>query len=260
MFDQGKPSSPGGFLTRSRLSPPFLPGEEREALEAAALPIRACGAHLDLVREGDTVEQIYVVIEGWACRYKTARDGSRQIVALIVPGDVANLDCLIMQRPDFGVRSLTPIRVAALPSNRVLALAERNAATGKMLLHLALAENAIVSQWAFCLGRKPAQQRLAHLLCELAERHAGNKAGAVTFYLPLTQEQLADVLGLTAVHVNRTMQQLRGERLIVTTGRTITIPDIERLRDRAEFDAAYLHIEAPLAGTGSHRSNSRCAV
>ena len=254
MLDQATYSSPASFLTRTRLSPSFLTNEERQALEAAALPIRACGAQTDLVREGDAVDHIYVVVEGWACRYKTARDGSRQIVALIVPGDVANLDCLMMHRPDFGVRSLTPIRVAALPCSRVLALAERNAATGRMLLQLAVAENAILSQWAFCLGRKPAQQRLAHLLCELAERHAGEETGAASFYLPLTQEQLADVLGLTAVHVNRTMQQLRAERLIVTTGRTIAIPDIERLRDRAEFDAAYLHIEAPVGGMGAHRS------
>lgn len=229
-------------LTGTRFLSAFQAGEEREALEAAALPVRTLRPNTDLLREGDATDQLHILVEGWGCRYKTTRDGSRQIVALVVPGDMANLDSLLFGRPDFGVRILTAAKTVAIPCDAALALAERHAGIGRAFTRLALGENAVLSQWALCLGRKSAQQRLAHLFCELGRRLTGeNASDDVSFDLPLTQEQLADTLGLTSVHVNRTLQQLRGEGLVETANRTITLPDVPRLRDVAEFDPAYLH-------------------
>lgn len=229
-------------LTHSRFLAAFQSPDERMALEAVSLPPRTLPANTDLVREGDATDRLYVLTEGWACRYKTARDGSRQIVALLVPGDVANLDTLMFGRPDFGVRVLTAAKVVALPCEDVLALAGHHAGIGSVLARLSMIENAILSQWALCLGRMSAQKRLAHLLCELGERlHPDQAADGMRFDLPLTQEQLADALGLTSVHVNRTLQQLRGDALVETGSRTIGFPDVSRLRNVAEFDAAYLH-------------------
>lgn len=229
--------------------------ESRRALETTAPPARSTAAHADLVREGDQAEQIYILLEGWAGRYRTTRDGRRQIVGLALPGDVANLDALAFARPGFGVRMLTPGLVTSVPRHAARSLAAADVNIANAFTRLALMENAIQSQWAVGLGRKSAEQRLAHLLCELAVRITGNSSNdAVSFELPLTQEQLADVLGLTSVHVNRMLKQLRGEGLVEMAARRVRLRDVPRLRELAEFNPAYLHLEA--GGAEPHRSLS----
>jgi CRP-like cAMP-binding protein len=237
-------SASGGLLAGTRLVSALLSAGERHAIEAAALPPRTIAANRDLVREGETTDQIHILTEGWACRFKTTFDGSRQIVALLVPGDVVNLDALMFRRPHYGVRSLTPATVVSIASGNLLELADGHAGIARALTRLALIENAILGQWALCLGRHSAHKRLAHLFCELAVRLGGDEPVATAFDMPLTQEQLADALGLTPVHVNRTIKQLRHEGLVETSSRAVGLPDVRRLRDEAEFDPAYLHIEA----------------
>lgn len=220
---------------------PFLSSEERHALESVTLPVRSIAAGKDVLRERPLASHIAILIEGWACRYKTTRDGHRQIVALLIPGDAANLDSLMFTRLDYAVRTLTAAKVLAIPRDRFLALAEQHSGIAKTLAWLVMRENAILSQWALCLGRLSARQRLAHLLCEVAVRLGHTDEPESRFELPLTQDQIADVLGLTAVHVNRTVQQLRAEGLIGTKGRVMTIVDMDALRHAAEFDLGYLH-------------------
>lgn len=219
---------------------PFLSTEDRLALERVALPARSVAAGKDLLRESERAAHIEVLIDGWACRYKMTRDCHRQIVALLTPGEAANLDALLFTRLHYAVRTLTPTKVLTLPRDRVLALAEQHSGIAKTLGWLALNENAILSQWALCLGRLSARQRLAHLLCEMSARLGDLDDGESRFELPLTQEQIADVLGLTSVHVNRTVQQLRAESLIETKGRTVMIADMDALRQIAGVDPAYL--------------------
>ncbi|MFT6571301.1 MAG: CRP-like cAMP-binding protein [Sphingomonas echinoides] len=222
----------------------FLSREERQALESAALPSRSVRAGQDLVREGEPADRLYLIMEGWACRYQTTRDGMRQISAMLVPGDTANVDSLTFDSPGYGVRALTEIKVLAIPCDRALALTTQHAGVARTFLFLALTDNAILSQWALCMGRLSARQRLAHLLCELSARLDPEEGNESSFELPVTQEQLADALGLTSVHVNRTMQQLRTEGLITTGNRAITIPDVVRLRSAGGFDPGYLHIRS----------------
>lgn len=239
---QSAPSArvrPSVSLERTQFA--ALPDEERRELESAAMPAYDVRSNTDVLREGDTTDQLYVMVEGWACRYKTMRDGSRQIIGLMVPGDVANLDALLFGRPGYGVRVFGAARVVAIPCDGVLALAERHGRIAKLLMRMALVENGILGQWALCLGRQSAQQRLAHLLCELDIRLADAEDGAGGFVLPLTQEQLADTLGLTPVHVNRTIQQLRALGMVVISNRTVTLPDLPALRNMAEFTPGYLH-------------------
>jgi CRP-like cAMP-binding protein len=243
---QDKRSPAYGIATRSSLAGTrlaCLSGEERRTLEAAASPVRPFRAGTDLIREGGLTNRLYIVARGWAYRFKTTRGGSRQIVALLVPGDIANLDSLMLDRPDYGVRALTAAELVAIPRERALALAGEHAGIAKALARLAMVENANLSQWALCLGRHSAQQRIAHLLCELSARVTGSSEDPSSFELPMTQEQIADTVGLTPVHVNRTMQQLRSDGLIVTAGRSIMFPDAARLREVGEFDSAYLHID-----------------
>lgn len=231
-------------LAGTRLWAPFLSRQEHAALESVASSTRALPANTDLLREGARTESLYVVLKGWACRYNMTRQGGRHLPALLLAGDVANLDSLAFDRLDYGVRTFTPAIVAVLPRERMLALAAEYAGIAQLLIRLSLVENAMLSRWALSLGRRSAKERLAHLLCELSLRLGGESGNASSFVLPLTQEHIADALGLTYVHVNRTMQLLRGEGVIETQNRTVTVPDLAALRHLGGFDPQYLHIDA----------------
>lgn len=221
----------------------FLSNMERRALEDAMFGSKTVRAGVDLVQEGQSTDWLIVIVRGWACRIKTTREGDRQVVALLVPGDVANLDSLLLETPNYGVRSLTEVTTVSLRRGQALALAAEHPGIARTFTWLAMVENAILSQWALCLGRLSATQRLAHLFCELSIRtgdQPGNNGG---FEVPMTQETLGDVLGLTAVHINRTMQRLRADGLIVTNGRSFTIPDAAALGRIGDFTPAYLNRE-----------------
>jgi CRP-like cAMP-binding protein len=220
-----------------------LAQEERRHLEAA-LTSRSVPARTSLFGEGDTSGTLYLLAEGWAFRHQTARNGSRQIVGLALPGDFCNLDVLAFGRIDYGVRMLTPGTLLTIERDKALALGVYFPAIAALFSQTAFVENAILSRWTFCLGRLSAQERLAHLLCELAVRRGyGLDRRQIKIELPLTQEQLADVLGLTGVHVNRVLQSLRSHGLVTKRGRVMEIFDFPALRAMAGFDPAYLHRE-----------------
>ena len=223
----------------------FLSREERDTLEEAVVSTRSVNANTDLMREGERTDALFIVADGWACRYTTTREGGRQLPALLVPGDVGNLDSLMFDRLDYGVRTLTQATIVALPRDRALALAAQHPGIARTFTWLALVENVILSKWTLSLGRRSAKARLAHLLCELSVRLDAEDGNESSFVFPLTQEQIADALGLTPVHVNRTMQHLRTEGMIATANRTMTLPDVQGLRRIGGFDPRYLHIDSP---------------
>lgn len=212
--------------------------EQRQHL-SAAMQTRQVAAKSTLVEEGGDSGVIYLMASGWAFRHQTRRSGSRQIVGLVLPGDVCNLDALAFARADYGVRMLTSGTLLAIAREDAIGLGARHSRISELFGHLALLENAILCRWALCLGRLSAQERLAHLLCEIAARLGCEGAGS--FDLPLTQDQIADTLGLTAVHVNRVLQQLRGQGVIAISGKSMTILDYLGLRAIGDFDPAYLH-------------------
>lgn len=218
-----------------------LTPEERRHL-GDALTSRAVAARSSLVDEGSKAGALYLLAEGWAFRHQTARSGSRQIVGLALPGDFCNLDVLAFGRIDYGVRMLTAGTLLSIERDKALALGVYFPAIAALFAQTAFVENAILTRWTLCLGRLSAQERLAHLLCELAVRRgfAGERR-QTRIELPLTQEQLADVLGLTGVHVNRVLQQLRAMGLVAKRGRSVEIFDFPALRAMAGFDPAYLH-------------------
>lgn len=223
------------------MASPLMTNEERQALGDAMLPAKAIKANTDLVREGERADNLFVVTEGWACRYATTEAGERQFPALLVPGDVANLDVVMFDRLDYGVRTLSATKIVALPRDRARALAAEHPGIARTFTWLAMVENTTLSAWALSLGRRSAVERLAHLLCELSVRLDTGDGEASSFPFPLTQEHLADALGLTSVHINRTMQQLRGEGLVETAERIMTLPDVAQLRRVGGFDGRYLH-------------------
>lgn len=215
----------------------------RLALGDAPLATRSVDAGADLLREGERSDALFMVLDGWVCRYSTTDGGARQISGLAVPGDLANLDALLLDRIDYGVRVIKRATVLVLPRERALALAAADPGIARAFTRLALVENAVLGRWSLCLGRMSSRERLAHLFCELSLRLGGGDVGESRFEFPLTQEHLADALGLTPVHVNRVMQQLRVDGLIATANRMLTIPDVAKLRRVAGFDPRYLHLE-----------------
>jgi CRP-like cAMP-binding protein len=169
--------------------------------------------------------------------------------ALLLPGDVGNLDSLMFDRLDYGVRTITEGKIVALPRDRALALATQHQGIARSFMWLGSVENATLSRWGLSLGRRSAVERLAHFLCELSVRLDAEHDGESNFAFPLTQELIADALGLTSVHVNRTMRQLRIDGLIEIANRTLTIPNVAKLRQAGGFEPRYLHI-APSASGG----------
>ena len=226
------------FVSTQLTDSPYLSSEERQALKNVTVSSRTVKAHTALLREGESTDTFHFVSQGWACRYKTTRSGARQIVALLVPGDAANLDSLLCGRQNYSIRALTAMNVLTISHKSLMALVDEHAGIAKSFAWLAFAENAILRQWALCLGQHSAKQRLAHLLCEIAVRLGGDWEDR--FDMPLTQEQIGDVLGLTAVHVNRMIRQLRSEGLIEVGGRAVTIADFDALSRIGDFDPAYL--------------------
>ena len=226
----------------------LLSHEEQQALQGVLGPVRTVDPNIDLVREGECAAELFIIIKGWASRYSTIKGGGRQLSALLLPGDMGNLDSLLFDRLDYGVRTLTQAEIVTLPSDRGLALGEQHPGIARTFTWLALIENMILTRWAQSLGHRSAKLRLAHLLCELSVRLGGGDEGESRFQLPVTQEQLADVLGLTSVHLNRVLQELRAEQLVATRHRTMILPDVPRLRQSCGFDARYLHMDPPYTG------------
>ena len=219
-----------------------------EKLIALCDDVRVVGAKQEILAEGERPDHVHVIVEGWAARYKTLADGARQIVAFLIPGDFCDLHVAILGHMDHGIVALTRCRVAYIPSRELDALTTDYSGLTKALWWATLVDEGVLREWILNVGRRNALERVAHLLCEL---HARMKlVGMVEddrLALPLTQEQLADATGLTAVHVNRTLQRLRKKNLIEIGNGMLTLPDVAGLRKAAGFNGNYLHIRRRLA-------------
>ena len=241
-----RPSPAARRLAGTRLwNSPSLGADEQRALEDIASSPRSVRANTDIIREGAPADSLFVVLDGWAFRYATTREGGRQIPALLLPGDTCNLDSLMLDRLDYGVRTITDATVVSLPRDRAVALAAQHPGIARTFTCAAIVENAVLSAWMLSLARRPSKERLAHLLCELNARLGVEHDNRSHFAFPMTQEQLADALGLTPVHVNRTMQQLRYDGLVESERRTLVLPDVAALRRVAGFNPRYLHADSP---------------
>ena len=226
-----------------------LSSVDKEALEqAAALKVRQLRPREDIIHEGDKPRQVNLILEGWACRYKVLEDGRRQISAFLVPGDLCDMRMFILKRMDHSIGALTPVTVAEIPADAILEIADTSTRLSRALWWNSLVEEAIAREWTTNLGQREAIERLAHLFCELFLRLRSvgltdSQSGQHSFELPVTQEQLADATGMSTVHVNRTLQEMREQGLIIWKGKTITIPDLEALQTVALFNPNYLHLD-----------------
>jgi CRP-like cAMP-binding protein len=225
-----------------------LSAADKQALERAASgKVRQVGPREDVIREGERPRDVNLVLKGWACRYKVLEDGRKQITAFLIPGDICDLRMFILREMDHSVGALTPLVVAEISADTLLNLTDGHSRIGRALWWNSLVEEAIAREWVTNLGQRNALERVAHVLCELYLRLeavglTGLQAGASSFELPLTQEQLADATGISAVHINRTLQQMRDAGLVAWKGRTVTVPDLDALKSAALFNPNYLHL------------------
>jgi CRP-like cAMP-binding protein len=219
-----------------------LADEEKQALRDLCSNARTFPPRRDIISEGDKPTHVHIVMEGWAARYKILPDGSRQIVAFLIPGDFCDLHVTILARMDHSILALTETKVAYAPHEAMEALPIDHPRIGRAFWRATLVDEAVLRSWIVNIGRRDSAERIAHLFCELHARMS--LVGLVEegqFDLPLTQEVIADAVGLTPVHVNRTLQALRAQGLIVLRDGELTITDVEKLREVAGFDANYLH-------------------
>lgn len=202
------------------------------------------GAGEDLVREGDKPDKVRLFLSGWACRYKMLEDGRRQIVNFALPGDVCDAHIYLFSSMDHSVCTLTPVACSELDRAQFERLISTDVTVAEAFSCDMLASNAIQREWAINLGRRHALERVAHVICELFERLRGvGLADANSFAFPVTQTDLADATGLSTVHVNRTLQELRASDLITLRERQMVIHDFEALANAAMFTPHYLHLD-----------------
>ena len=216
---------------------------ERDVLEQAAGPEADFPAGSDLVREGDRPDHSILVVAGLSTRYRLMADGQRQITAIHVPGDFVDLHSLLLKEMDHSVGALSACHVVTFPHRHLVEITQHYPHLARLLWLMTLIDSAITREWVVAMGRRSAVEHLAHLICELYVRL--DVIGMVhdhSFEFPITQMELGDVLGLSAVHVNRVLQELRGENLITWQGQTVCVLDWPRLQRRAAFEPDYLHL------------------
>lgn len=221
-----------------------LSTNDRAALVQVSRNVRFVEPRRDLVSEGDRPRFVHLVIDGWACRYKTRPDGKRQIVSIFVPGDFCDINIYILKHMDHSIGAITRLKVAMITPEEMNALTEGRPRVTQALWWHELVTTAIQREWTVNLGQRSAYERLGHLLVELYLRlKTVGRASDGRCDFPLTQNDLADATGLTAVHVNRTLQELRRDGLIELERKQLHILDLERLKDVSMFNSNYLHLD-----------------
>lgn len=218
--------------------------EEEAVLRGAVAEIKEVPASKVIVKAGVTLSNCTLLIDGFICRYKDLADGQRQIMELHVPGDFLDLHSFLLKRLEHNVGSLTSVRIALVPHDRIREITERYPHLARMLWFSTLLDAAIHRERILSVGRRSALSRIAHMVCELNVRlELVGLAENGRYALPLTQSDLADATGLTPVHVNRMLRQLRDEGLLTFRGGEVVIHEWDRLQRVAEFNSAYLFLE-----------------
>ncbi|MEW4447408.1 Crp/Fnr family transcriptional regulator [Qipengyuania sp. JC766] len=236
MFDD-----PDGWLAA-------LDREEREALRVAADEPLEFPAKTDFLPEDDNDGWLHVLTHGWAVRYLTGPNGWRQIVAVNLPGEILDADRLYLDRARFGLATITDCTIVRLDRSKLREMAQSSPPVCRAFGAVLAIEKFSMSESAARLGQRCARNRMAHFFCEMAARldklAAASRRG---HFFPITQEQLASILGMSVVHVNRTLQDLRADGLIELRAQRLQILDRTRLTQIAEFDDGYLNLE-PVRG------------
>lgn len=230
--------------SRRHSAPPrssYPPGENPFNPRARGVRHLKFAKSRDVVVSGGHSDCVYFNHDGWLARYKILHRGSRQIMDFVLPGQIFGLPACVFHQAPYSVLAITDASVSAIPFDMIDNVFERDPALAKALFWSAVQEAAILGEHLVDTGRRSACERVSHLLLELFVRlNRARGAGEMTFSIPLTQELIADALGLTTVHVNRTLRALREDRLIAVDRRSVTILDFEALSLMSDFERSYL--------------------
>ncbi len=237
------------MLVRKLESIAQLSDEERQAILSLPARRQTLLPRQDIVRDGDEPSQCCLILEGWACRYKILSGGRRQIFSFHIPGDIPDLQSLHLPVMDHSLCTMTKARVAFIPHAALRDLTARFPNIAALLWRDTLIDAAVFREWMIGMGRRSAYGRIAHLFCEMyAKLEAVGLASEHRCPLPITQTDLADALGLTNVHINRTLMALRGDGLITLGNNTLVVEEWDELMEAGGFDPLYLHLEKRSAG------------
>ena len=229
------------LIRRLQISTP-IDAADVKALEHLPVIARDLPAHSAIVREGERPGQSCLLIEGFACRSKTTDAGKRQILSIHIPGDIPDLQSLHLPVMDHDVTTLSRSTVGIISHEALRTLARERPTVAEALWRETLIDAAVFREWIVNVGRRSAVVRLAHLLAEIGTRLQGmGFAAGDRFELPMTQLDIADALGLTPVHVNRVVQELRRSGLLELRKHSVFLPDLPRLKELGDFDDLYLH-------------------
>jgi CRP-like cAMP-binding protein len=219
-----------------------LSDADAAALEAACQRARKYPAHYDLIREGDEPGPVFVVLDGWACRYKILPGGSRQIIAFLMPGDFCDMHVAVLSEMDHSIATLTEATVATIPQKEMEALTEARPNLTKAFWWTQLVDEGVLRATIVSMGRRNSLERVAHLMCELCLRMRNiGLAKDEHCVMPFTQIVLADAVGLTPVHVNRGIRKLRAAGALELDVGTLIVGNLVRMAEIAGFDDNYLH-------------------
>jgi CRP-like cAMP-binding protein len=220
-----------------------LSADDRALLDDLLVPSRIVPARSDIIQEGQSSDDVRLILKGFACRYKLLPTGGRQIVGFLLPGDLCDLNNCILNAMDHSIGTLSACTVVDIPRRRILELTERPG-IARAFWWVTLVDEGTLREWLLNIGQRPAVQRIGHILCELFTRlQVVGLADPAGYDLPLTQADIGDIVGLSYVHVNRCLQTLKEMRLIILKHKTVSISDLDRLMDYVGYNPNYLHLE-----------------
>jgi len=231
-----------GRLTRKLRRLNDLDDDDIAAIGNLRLQVERVERFRELVREGHRPDRCCLLLSGFAARFKVAATGARQIVSFHIPGDLLDIQHLLLARADHSIEAITPAKVGWIPKADLLKVAWARPSVGKALWRDCLIDGSIFREWVLNVGRRDATSRVAHMLCEFIVRCEAVEVGRrEDFELPMTQQLIADATGLTPVHVNRVLKALDNRGVVERTRNRFSIVDWKQLCAIADFDAAYLH-------------------
>jgi len=221
-----------------------LSDAERDALMRLPIQVTDIRTDQDLIREGDRPSRCFAILEGFACSFKMTGEGKRMILGFHIPGDLPDLQSLHLEVLDSSIGTITRCKIGFIQHEPLRELCAAHPRLAAAFWRETLIDASIFREWVTNVGRREAYARIAHVFCELMVRlRAVGLAEDHACELPMTQIELADATGISTVHVNRTLQELRGDNLITLRGEKLTVLDWDKLKEPADFDPTYLHFK-----------------
>ena len=216
---------------------------EVRVLEELSKPTRNVEGHQDIVQQGEPLKHSTLLLEGFVFRYKLLADGGRQILSFQIPGDFVDLHSFVLPSMDHAVSTLTPCTIVAVPHDKLRVITEKHPRLTRALWRDVAVDGSIFREWMVGIGRRDAQQRIAHLLCELLHRmDAIGMVDQLGYALPLTQSEFADAVGVSNVHANRVLRGLHKANVVTFNKQRVEILDVKQLAEIADFEPGYLQL------------------